>query len=281
MDSKQEEEEGAAQSPSKRIKVEEQPPKPAPSKSSNSEQRPRSSRAPTSSQPSLGRTSGLPAQIPPHHLMYGRPIHVKDRGQFPKVGSVLGPFFCLGELGKGTFSSVHKCVNLEYHRQDEEENIKTAADGEPPTKLIKTESSAGDTIKSTTSQASLSKRRLAAAKVELKTFVQSGVLESEATILHFLHSSLPPNTVPVYMGHYKSSRYAAILMEFLPGEDMNQLREAIVRQGTSRRIHVEDAVYLTADVFLPLLQRMHAVGMIHRDVKPSVRNFLRGSLKIG
>ena len=28
-----------------------------------------------------------------------------------RVGSTLGPYFCLGQLGKGTFSSVHKCVN--------------------------------------------------------------------------------------------------------------------------------------------------------------------------
>ena len=110
---------------------------------------------------------------------------------------------------------------------------------------------------------------LAAANVELRTFAQAGVLESEVTILHFLHDSLPPQTVPVYMGHYKSTNYAAIVMEYLPGEDMNQLRETIVRGGKSRRLHVQDAVYLTADVFLPLLQRMHSVGVIHRDVKPS------------
>ena len=62
---------------------------------------------------------------------------------------------------------------------------------------------------------------LAAANVELRTFAQAGVLESEVTILHFLHDSLPPQTVPVYMGHYKSTNYAAIVMEYLPGEDMN------------------------------------------------------------
>ena len=98
---------------------------------------------------------------------------------------------------------------------------------------------------------------LAAANVELRTFAQARVLESEVTILHFLHDSLPPQTVPVYMGHYKSTNYAAIVMEYLPGEDMNQLRETIVRGGKSRRLYVQDAVYLTADVFLPLLQRMN------------------------
>ena len=28
-----------------------------------------------------------------------------------RVGSTLGPYFCLAQLGKGTFSSVHQCVN--------------------------------------------------------------------------------------------------------------------------------------------------------------------------
>ena len=77
------------------------------------------------------------------------------------------------------------------------------------------------------------------------------------------------DTTHVYMVHFKSTNYAAIVMEYLPGKDMNQLRETIVRGGKSRRLHVQDAVYLTADVFLPLLQRMHSVGVIHRDVKPS------------
>eukprot|EP00536_Pseudo-nitzschia_multiseries_P002533 jgi/Psemu1/183719/e_gw1.34.40.1 len=36
-----------------------------------------------------------------------------------------------------------------------------------------------------------------------------------------------------------------------------------------RRIAVNDAVYLTAYVMLPLLRKMHSVGIIHRDVKPS------------
>ncbi|KAL7558737.1 hypothetical protein ACA910_010893 [Epithemia clementina (nom. ined.)] len=218
-------------------------------------------------------TSANPSSAFAHHPTYGTPIHVKEsRGKFPRVGSTLGPYFCLGQLGKGTFSSVHKCVNLQYHyksdrKEKKDGNKENGNDSKDGTK---------DTGQSAANSAAAlisakSRRRLAAAKVELRNFLQSGVLESEATILHFLHESLPPETVPVYMGHFRSSDYAAIVMEYLPGHDMNQLRETIIRSGggRSRRLHVVDAVYLTADVLLPLLQRMHSVGFVHRDVKPS------------
>jgi len=171
---------------------------------------------------------------PMSHPLYGRPIPVESSGGFPAVGSKLGNYFCLGQLGKGTFSSIHKCINLNYFHTNDHTN-----------------------------------RRLAAAKVELSSFAQSGVLETEATVLEFLYKVLPERTVPVYMGHFKSGDYAAILMEYLPGEDMHQLREKVMEGTSSRRITVQDAVYLTADVILPLLQRVHQKGIVHRDVKPS------------
>eukprot|EP00977_Amphora_coffeiformis_P013982 scaffold3821_cov173-Amphora_coffeaeformis.AAC.21 len=168
--------------------------------------------------------------------MFGLPVIAESEGNFPDVGSILGRFFCIGQLGAGTFSSIHKCINLDYF-------------------------SANDTTK----------RRLAAAKIELSEFSQSGVLESEAMILEFLHQTLPARTVPVYMGHYKTKdgECAAILMEYLPGQDMHNLRESVMAGAHSRRMNVKDAVYLTADVMLPLLQKMHEVGVVHRDVKPS------------
>ena len=85
---------------------------------------------------------------------------------------------------------------------------------------------------------------------------------------------------------------SAIIMEYLPGEDMHLLRDRHCQSlfdkgngigddkenGTGlgpgekapRRLSIEDAVYLVADVMLPLLKAMHEVGMVHRDVKPSV-----------
>lgn len=169
---------------------------------------------------------------------YGAAIPVKTTGNFPQAGSILGPYFCLGTLGKGTFSSIHKCINLDFgHRNS-------------------------------------NKCRLAAAKVELSTFANSGVLLGEALVLHFLDESLPRGTVPVYMGHYTAGESAAALvMEYLPGDDMHQLRENRSAQSPTgrapRRLTTEDAVYLTADVMLPLLEQMHRVGIVHRDVKPS------------
>ena len=165
---------------------------------------------------------------------YGRPESTQIQGQFPSVGSQFGPFFCLGQLGKGTFSSIHRCINMKHD------------------------------------DASSGHSRLAAAKIELDDFSQSGVLDAEATILDFLHQKLKPDSIPRFMGYYRCGKVSALMMEYLSGPDMHQLREKVISDSqNSRRIDIDDAVYLTADVMLPLLQEMHQVGIVHRDVKPS------------
>ena len=145
---------------------------------------------------------------------------------FPNSGSLLSSrYFTLGRLGRGTFCSIHKCIDLKT-------------------------------------------RTIAAAKVELADFANSGVLEGEASILRHLSVHCPVE-VPHYMDYVKESgNICAIIMEFLPGEDMHLLRDK-ASANQDRRLHVNDAVYLTADVMLPLLKKMHDIGVLHRDVKPS------------
>ena len=180
---------------------------------------------------------------------YGAATIVRSKGNFPALGSTLGPFFCIGRLGKGTFCSIHRCIRMNHFHDSPKEK-----------------------------QSEPSSCRVTAAKVEIGEFRNSGVLGGEAIMLDFLYSSLEKDTVPVYMGNYRGGdEISAIAMEYLPGQDMHQIRDWATGQR-ARRISVKDAVYLTADVMLPLLQRMHQVGIVHRDVKPS-NCVKRGGLK--
>ena len=115
--------------------------------------------------------------------------------------------------------------------------------------------------------------------------------------------ALPPGSVPTFVDYVRPSPssvpvnsntatggsdggaaaavgVSAIIMEYLPGEDMHLLRDRHCMSleneksennrggggGTPRRVSVEDAVYLVADVMLPLLKGMHGVGIVHRSV---------------
>lgn len=205
---------------------------------------------------------------------------------FPEIGSTIASkYFCIGRLGKGTFCSIHKCIDLSYAHHDPKGDVVSPhviEQKEPP---IKTEDSR---------EADEEKQRIVAAKAELATFLDSGVIDGEAAVLKFLHATLPPGSVPTFVDYVRPAPQfsstdpvgsgegvSAIIMEYLPGEDMHLLRDrhCSTLEGkdksekpgsTPRRVSVEDAVYLVADVMLPLLKRMHGVGMVHRDVKPSV-----------
>lgn len=188
--------------------------------------------------------------LPQQHPNFGGHTLVSTSGNFPALGSTLGPYFCLGRLGKGTFCSIHRCINLNYFHD--------SVNGSDDNKTSKS-------------------RRMAAAKVEIGEFKNSGVLGGEATMLQFLDCSLPEDAVPIYMGHYRGTEnVAAIVMEYLPGQDMHQIRD-LATHGKGRRLTIENSVYLCATVMLPLLKEMHKVGIVHRDVKPS--NCVKRGLK--
>ena len=297
---------------------------------------------------------------PNHRHHQHRSIHPP----FPEPGSTIGPddkFFCLGRLGKGTFCAIHKCVDLSYSHHQQHQHRSSSSSSLPPTTAVVSSSSSqltqsptpvtadadttatgGDDSKSMLNISSTSrKQRIVAAKVELANFVDSGVIDGEASVLKFLDVSLPDGMVPIFVDYVrqpppstttatlattssgssaeatvvtpgttimeKSSSagtsadggLSAIIMEHLPGEDMHLLRDrhcqtllleksetglsssstngggAGTGEKVPRRLSIQDSVYLVAEVMLPLLKALHEVGIVHRDVKPSVR-FVNG-----
>lgn len=297
-------------------------------------------------------SSNREVKVPPP--MYDYPPHYPP---FPEMGSLLGGrYFVLERLGQGTFCSIHKCIDLSY-----------------------------------VPNFTVDRPCFVAAKVELSSFSNSGVLEGEAMVLRHLHESSPDGSFPIFCEYLRNVEtlinpaelagdqgfgptqpapsttstapsvstvtISAIIMEYLPGEDMGRLRDrylSSLRRQTlsyklnsesvrsysvgrdnfqkesskndiqpqqqlqqpknssikgnlatpimddlsvdgdeksvgrltddvststflsehqyspsSRRININDAIYLCADVLLPLLKTMHEAGFIHRDVKPS------------
>jgi len=336
----------------------------------------------------------------------------------------VGRYFTLGRLGRGTFCSIHKCVDLGYHHtllmdegrggggRGDADDGGGDGDGDDNNSNNSNSDSTNGGSGGNNGGRPPKNQRIVAAKVELSSFANSGVLDGEATVLRHLSRHMPPATIPAYFGYVKdldeaaaaaaaaaaagnggnggnggggngggdnhaaSSAVAspmppaggnaggnagggagaatpgglvnpnpgltsAIIMEYLPGEDMHRLRDrhcnvqsaaalarakraalrvqrqqnqtaatttattaatatatgkdgkadgkdgsksasssssasppststiALPSPNATRRLCPEDAVYLTADVMLPLIKAMHAVGCIHRDVKPS------------
>ena len=254
-------------------------------------------------------------------------------------------------MGKGTFCAIHKCIDLSYsHRNNHIRSPSptlTADHGESVNGVVVDDDGGGGgggDSNSRVTNGSCRKQRIVAAKVELANFVDSGVIDGEASVLKFLDVCLPEGMVPMFVDYVRQSPpltspsvtssalsssissvdahcpvvtpgekssscaaaasmdggLSAIIMEYLPGEDMHLLRDRHCQSllleksengvssksnsgcgsdgGTTtgekvqRRLSVQDSVYLVAEVMLPLLKAMHEVGIVHRDVKPSVRS---------
>jgi len=243
------------------------------------------------------------------------------RPSFPIPGSTTcdGKYFSLGKLGRGTFCEISKCADLSYHHTYH--NSTSTSNSKSNSTSNSNNSQQGDQEDAqSTSTSTLTKRRtngntnkttkrlrICAAKVELATYTNSGVLDGEANILRHLSHNMN-NQTPTFVDYILPGSSSGsgngngsgnkgirvIIMEYLPGEDMHQLRDrhiqisakkaaAAIKSSSSssnttntsnpmetfRRLKIQDAVYLCADIILPLLQSMHECGMIHRDVKPS------------
>eukprot|EP00592_Proboscia_alata_P018430 CAMPEP_0194419418 /NCGR_PEP_ID=MMETSP0176-20130528/18563_1 /TAXON_ID=216777 /ORGANISM="Proboscia alata, Strain PI-D3" /LENGTH=400 /DNA_ID=CAMNT_0039226363 /DNA_START=532 /DNA_END=1730 /DNA_ORIENTATION=+ len=257
----------------------------------------------------MTRTASSAAQQ--HHTSSNRSINISKQMDaspfqshyppFPEPGSILSNrYFVLGRLGRGTFCSIHKCIDLR--------STSPFGSDVPSSRSSRRLSSSSNTA----SLPALRKRKrhfLVAAKVELLSFANSGVLEGEAAILRHLSHTMSSDMIPAFVEHVRDEStpvsataldpdgvgaapvapdggtapnqpppaapkgVSAIIMEYLRGEDMHHLRDRCCQSGGSatpnRRLCASDAVYLTADIILPLLKALHDVGVVHRDVKPS------------
>ncbi len=75
------------------------------------------------------------------------------------------------------------------------------------------------------------------------------------------HARLAHLTQPHNHAHTHTQ---SIVMELLKGEDMSEMRH---RQPSAPRVHPRVAVHLGKEIFR-LLRRLHALGFVHRDIKP-------------
>jgi len=122
--------------------------------------------------------------------------HRSSRPPFPEPGSTIGPdggrYFCLGRLGKGTFCAIHKCVDLSHHHHHHRACKRDGIGGDDDGGGRRRSKNGGG-----------GRSRIVAAKVELANFVDSGVIDGEASVLRFLDASLPPGMVPAFVDYVR------------------------------------------------------------------------------
>ena len=96
----------------------------------------------------------------------------------------------MGRLGRGTFCSIHKCIDLSYSHHDGRFNSNH---------INCNGTNEGNQLGSN------KKLRVVAAKVELSTYINSGVIDGEATVLKHLSMNMPPDMIPTYVDYVKTN----------------------------------------------------------------------------
>lgn len=98
-----------------------------------------------------------------------------------------------------------------------------------------------------------------------------GTVKWEAEVLRMVGDS---PCIPQFIYSSTEHRLDYIVMEYLDGEDLGKIRDAIRNSSQSNLIPLPVAVYLGRQM-LGCIRVLHERGFIHRDIKPA--NFIRKS----
>jgi len=233
-------------------------------------------------------------------------FEVTEKPPFPLPGSVLGKdrrYFCLSPLGKGTFCGIHKCVDLSYsHSLNHSTGGSTEETGTKPQTIPgRFVQPKVRLVAAKVELSNFTNSGVIDSEAMILSYL-SHCMENPAVpkFVEYIKNTNVIDSVQISSNGDTSSggKMSAIIMEYLAGEDMHTIRDqhcqsvmALANSVVSpaqdslvspsfkkssqssltsgRRLSVPDAIFLCADVFLPMIQTIHNMGIIHRDIKPS------------